>query len=607
MKRQTNAIKATKHLADTSQVKPTSLRVRLGLGVAVAALLLSIIGFFVLSKAEDRFVAEVSDQLATTADLEVSRVEQRLAFQGDVVAGLALGSRIQMVVDRLAQGEESAGADLVTALHVFVVGSPQFQDATVVGPSGVVASTSANPNIDVAEHAVINGEVLYGEPYAVAGSGRLPIAAALNTPADLYAYTLVVDYDLSDVQSLVAGYEDVGDTWESHIAWRNDSGDAAFLTRLRFDSDAAFARIVPGDRVAAPIVQAVNGVEDVLVGVPDYRQVPSILAIRTVDPVGWGLVVKADYEEAVRAFGSIRVLWLVVIASATAMMVGVLWFAFDRLGRRLARFSKAAEAVRNGDFSRRINDPHPDELGRVAAEFDRATDTLAAAIEEKARFVATVSHELRTPLSAVIGLADLLDSKSDHLSESERRQAAREIAIQSNELGSLVEDLLVVASSRNGSLFVEAVEVLVCDLIDSLTSQLPEEVTSKLEIDAKPVLSALADWKRTKQILRNLIINAHKYGGDRIRVVGRVDDDRVVVTVLDNGSGVESVLAERIFVAFERGRHESTESVGLGLNIARELAHRMNGDLVYERQGGWTAFVLTLPRAEIRRPVPIAR
>ena len=480
---------------------------------------------------------------------------------------------------------------------------------------GEVVAQAPSPDSQSPDEIVIQTQLLvpasepmFGDPYRPdrpGARGRVPIAATIDTGLSEEVYHLIVDYDLADIQELVAAYEEIGQTWESHIAWLDPDGNAAFITRLRFDEDAAFTRTVSGDLSGAPIVQAVNGDNEVLVNIPDYRQEPSILAIRTVDPVGWGLVVKADYAEAMRPFTDVRTLWFGAIAAATVAIVAILWFASFRIGRRLARFAKAAKAVGRGDFSRRINDPYSDELGQVAAEFDRAADVLSEAIDEKARFVATVSHELRTPLAAVIGMSDLLANRVESLTEEEKASTAREISIQSNELGSLVDDLLVVASSRNGSLVVDPIDLYVCDIVKVLMQQLPSELVDKIEVEVSETLPATADWKRTKQILRNLLTNAHKYGGDRIRLSGVRHRDSVSVAVSDNGHGVDAELEERIFLAFQRGDHNSSDSVGLGLNIARELAQRMGGSLEYERSNGWTAFTLTLPAADMEALTPV--
>jgi two-component system sensor histidine kinase ChiS len=107
-----------------------------------------------------------------------------------------------------------------------------------------------------------------------------------------------------------------------------------------------------------------------------------------------------------------------------------------------------------------------------------------------------------------------------------------------------------------------------------------------------------ADPLRFRQIVRNLLTNASRYGGDEIWLEVEDRDANVVVTVVDNGAGVPRTLEQRIFEAYERGNHGQVAqpgSVGLGLAVSRRLAGLMNGSLEYRRVDGQTRFELSLP------------
>jgi signal transduction histidine kinase len=106
-----------------------------------------------------------------------------------------------------------------------------------------------------------------------------------------------------------------------------------------------------------------------------------------------------------------------------------------------------------------------------------------------------------------------------------------------------------------------------------------------------------ADPVRTRQIIRNLVNNAIQHGGPAVEVYMETNQRNAVVTVSDNGPGVDPSIADRLFERFVNDGVESllNGSIGLGLSIARSLARTMNGDVTYVRAGGWTNFVLTLP------------
>lgn len=106
-----------------------------------------------------------------------------------------------------------------------------------------------------------------------------------------------------------------------------------------------------------------------------------------------------------------------------------------------------------------------------------------------------------------------------------------------------------------------------------------------------------ADPLRVRQIVRNLLTNAARYGGGRVRVVLETGPGHGALTVLDDGDGVPSDQAEMIFESYGRAHNAAGQpgSVGLGLSVSRNLARNMGGDLSYSRRDGWTGFELTLP------------
>lgn len=231
----------------------------------------------------------------------------------------------------------------------------------------------------------------------------------------------------------------------------------------------------------------------------------------------------------------------------------------------------------------------------IAAHWIRqqAREGLLDLNDARSRFVASVSHELRTPLTAVIGFASELVTDLDRLDPDEIVEISRIILRQSEELAALVDDLLTMERSNVGDLTINPVEVKVTKHLAELAGALQRNVTLP---DVEVV--AFADPLRLRQILRNVLSNAYRHGGPNIVIDVDDDEDMVKVGIADDGNGVNPVMAERIFEEFVRRDDGGTrpDSVGLGLAVARRLAHLMGGDLVYHRHDGWTRFVLTLPK-----------
>jgi signal transduction histidine kinase len=116
------------------------------------------------------------------------------------------------------------------------------------------------------------------------------------------------------------------------------------------------------------------------------------------------------------------------------------------------------------------------------------------------------------------------------------------------------------------------------------------------------VPTVIADASRVRQILRNLLTNAQRYGGPNRRIAGGALFDRIWLEVRDDGEGVPPGDAEKIFEPYGTAGTGVKDSVGLGLSVARQLAELMGGSLTYHRDLDETVFRLELPTAELNNP-----
>jgi signal transduction histidine kinase len=230
-------------------------------------------------------------------------------------------------------------------------------------------------------------------------------------------------------------------------------------------------------------------------------------------------------------------------------------------------------------------------------------------MEEKNRFLASVSHEIRTPLTAILGFAQLIDETED-LDDGTRDLMIGSIVQQAREMADLVDDLLVAARAEAGTIEVADTVVDVLEQIDQ-TLRAGGSFTSGVRAERPVELpEAMGDPARVRQILRNLLTNAERYGGADVVVVASLEGDRVVISVSDNGPGLPTEEWERIFQLYERAheRPGRTESVGIGLTISRQLAELMGGGLDYRHDSGRSIFRLSLriaPGAPVdRSPCP---
>ncbi len=218
---------------------------------------------------------------------------------------------------------------------------------------------------------------------------------------------------------------------------------------------------------------------------------------------------------------------------------------------------------------------------------------------KKARdeFVATVSHELRNPISVLLGLAHELAQDYTSFDDEERREIAGLMARQADDASWIIEDLLV-AYREDVSRMVVITEAF--DVSEEVLRVLESTEVSVVFEPDDSATSVVADRRRTRQILRNLVSNAVRYGGSEISVTTRREGDsgNVEIVVSDSGPALSAFEAERIFESYERGSGLlDAKSVGLGLSVARKLARLMNGDIVYDHDGHNSSFIVTLPAA----------
>lgn len=231
----------------------------------------------------------------------------------------------------------------------------------------------------------------------------------------------------------------------------------------------------------------------------------------------------------------------------------------------------------------------------VKARWLESNQNLEDVITSKDRLIASVSHELRTPMTSVVGLARELADRFDDFSTAEVRELLDLIVHESTDVANILEDLLVAARADVGklSLALEPVDIY-AEISTALNTTSSATITRH---DPTAELLVAADPMRVRQILRNLIVNATRYGGPDVRVTVESKDGFVAVSVCDDGDPIPQDQREKIFLPYQ-GANGSTNvpgSVGLGLTVSRQLARLMGGDLTYDYLTGQSRFTFLIP------------
>jgi two-component system sensor histidine kinase MprB len=286
---------------------------------------------------------------------------------------------------------------------------------------------------------------------------------------------------------------------------------------------------------------------------------------------------------------------LAVLSAIGVMLAALVGWGVARAGLApVGRLAAVAEQVTASGYPRgEVMAGRPDELGRLAASFNRMLGALRRSHAAQRQLVSDASHELRTPLTSMRINADLLAS-DNHLSEADRKAVLARIAAQAAELGQLVSDLTELAGDQAQGSPLEEVKLhdLVAAEVDTARRDWPRV---RFETDLAPCV-VRGSAEQLRRAVRNLLDNAAKFGppDGRVQVaLGAAGE----LTVRDYGPGIAPADQAQVFERFYRAPSaRSTPGSGLGLAIVRQVAEAHGGSIRAESPpGGGTLMRLRLP------------
>ncbi|HET9517519.1 MAG TPA: response regulator, partial [Actinoplanes sp.] len=246
---------------------------------------------------------------------------------------------------------------------------------------------------------------------------------------------------------------------------------------------------------------------------------------------------------------------------------------------------------------------------RMATELSASVDALTRASQAKSAFLANMSHELRTPLNAIIGFSDLMRMEEP---DGDRRTVPADwvdhIHTSGRHLLGLINDILDLAKVEAGRLDLRPgplrVDTAVHETLDGLAPLLDQK---HLHVETHlPMLTALADRIRFRQIMENLLSNAIKFTADGGRIaVTATGGQHVSITVTDTGIGIAAADHDRVFEEFQQvgdtDRHRA--GTGLGLALTKRLVEAHGGEIsLVSEPGEGSSFTVRLPAAPPEAP-----
>ncbi len=326
----------------------------------------------------------------------------------------------------------------------------------------------------------------------------------------------------------------------------------------------------------------------------------SLLVLDEVLPDGTRISLSASRASIDHAVTNLLLVELLVAAAALALATLLVLQGTRTALRPLSSVIETATRIAHGDSELRLKPSRTDtELGSLAAAFDQMVDALEAAILEARasdaatrRFLADASHELRTPIAALQASVETLLREQPERPERDRLEAS--VARDSERLGRLVNDLLGLARlEARPTRAPTDLASIARPLLEHAQTRAPD-ATITLSADNDTTVSG--DPDALERVLRNLIDNALA----AIQPTGRIDvhlrrvNGYVQALVADDGPGVPEHQRQRIFERFVR-LDPNKPGHGLGLAIARRIAHQHQGDLTCDPTPQGASFTLRLP------------
>lgn len=245
-----------------------------------------------------------------------------------------------------------------------------------------------------------------------------------------------------------------------------------------------------------------------------------------------------------------------------------------------------------------------DGLKRTEGELREASIEAEAASKAKSRFISSMTHELRTPLNAIQGFAQLMRMQKPRTPDCTECDYLDEILSASHHLNQLVGDILDWSSLQADTPKVDLVPVDIRGVMQDCAEMVRVQVEEKglvfnLDLPAADC-QVLADSRRLRQVLLNLVSNAIKYNtpGGQVTLSFQSGAGHVRLIVEDTGLGIPPELQDQLFQPFQRLGRENTAilGTGIGLSLCREFAHLMRGRMgVHSEPGIGSSFWIELP------------
>jgi len=331
---------------------------------------------------------------------------------------------------------------------------------------------------------------------------------------------------------------------------------------------------------------------------PKARVAYSRLGSRELIQAGKSLA--AD-EHLVRRYLTMSIERMVIV-TILATIVG--WLMARRAMSGVQEVTKTARVTSAGLLDKRVPiSGRDDEIDRLATAFNAMLDRISVLIESMKQITDNIAHELRTPIARMRGVAEV--ALMHEGPDTEFEAALASTIEECDRLLAMINTMLDISETEAGIVRPHLSRLNICTLVrhvGEFAKPVADDKGVRLTIDAPDEVSVMADKKKLRRALLNVVGNALKYtpAGGSIAVAIAEDNATVVLSVTDTGVGISQDDLPHIFDRFYRGDQSRSEvGSGLGLSLSRAIVRAHGGDIAATSSlGVGTTVRIVLPRAE---------
>ncbi|GAL57461.1 two-component system sensor histidine kinase BaeS [Pseudescherichia vulneris] len=277
-----------------------------------------------------------------------------------------------------------------------------------------------------------------------------------------------------------------------------------------------------------------------------------------------------------------RTSWLIV--GLATLLAALATFPLARgLLAPVKRLVEGTHRLAAGDFTTRVATSSPDELGKLAQDFNQLASTLEKNQQMRRDFMADISHELRTPLAVLRG-------ELEAIQDGVRQFTPESVASLQAEVGTLtklVDDLHQLSMSDEGALAYQKAPMDVITLLEIAAGAFRERFASRgltLSVSLPESAIVFGDRDRLMQLFNNLLENSLRYtdAGGQLLISATVKPATLAMTFADSGPGVSDEQLSRLFERFYRtegSRNRASGGSGLGLPICVNIVEAHGGTI----------------------------